>query len=130
MAEFSCRQLLLAHASVCLGPHARTLALKGFPDALDRLGRLTAIVCIELYPFAGHRVLHLSCRSLTGGFNLGTKYHPFHRWPFADVLAIHSPLRCIVHRKNWSRTSAAAILVRTESHLSSHDVHIPLGLHK
>jgi hypothetical protein len=49
-------------------------------------------------------------------------YHPFHRWPFADVLAIHSPVRCIVHRKIGVGPLLQLFWLGLRAISSSHDV--------
>jgi hypothetical protein len=92
--------------------HARTLALKGFPRCPVEQGSWTGLadrqrLCASNYI-----------------------YHPFHRWPFADVLAIHSPLRCIVHRKIGVGPLLQLFWLGLRAISSSHDVHIPLGQHK
>jgi hypothetical protein len=93
-----CRQLPPSYVAY-LGPMPTPWRSRDSPDALwsREVGQAwqtdTAIVCIELYipSFSSLAI----CRRARDSF----------------AVALHSP------SENWSRTSAAAILVRTESHL-------------
>jgi hypothetical protein len=102
-----CRQLPPTYVAY-FGPLARTLALKGPVEqgSWTCLADSQRLCCIEsrIPSFSSLAI----CRRARDSF----------------AVALHSP------SENWVGLLAAAILVRTESHLSSHDVHIPLGQHK